>query len=121
MDLPASALEIAATGSCLVLRATASSGLAARRDPAEELELAVSLLNRTVEGFDQALIGLHIYRGNWSQDESTLLRGSYHPLRQYLERIQVKQLVLDYPTERAGDVVQFGDKQLGLGVVNPRF
>ncbi len=88
--------------------------------PAAELELVGSLLNRTLEGFDEALIGLHICHGNWSQDESTLLRGSYHPLRQSLERVQVRQLVLEYATERASDLIRFGDKQLGLGVVNPR-
>ena len=32
----------------------------------------------------------------------------------------MRQLVLEYPTERAGDVIRFGDKQLSLGVVNPR-
>jgi len=29
-------------------------------------------------------------------------------------------LVLEYATERAGDLVDLGDKELGLGVVNPR-
>jgi 5-methyltetrahydropteroyltriglutamate--homocysteine methyltransferase len=31
----------------------------------------------------------------------------------------VQQLVLEYATERAGDLVPFQDKELGLGVVNP--
>ena len=30
------------------------------------------------------------------------------------------QLVLEYATERAGDLVRFDGKELGLGVVNPR-
>jgi 5-methyltetrahydropteroyltriglutamate--homocysteine methyltransferase len=64
--------------------------------------------------------GLHICRGNWSQDESTLLRGSYHPLVPYLDRMNVQQLVLEYATERAGDLLTFADKEIGLGVVNPR-
>ncbi|HVJ16767.1 MAG TPA: vitamin-B12 independent methionine synthase, partial [Polyangiaceae bacterium] len=96
------------------------AALAARKDPAEELELAVELLNRVVAGLDQVRIGLHICRGNWSPDESTLLRGSYHPLRAYLERTNVKQLVLEYATERAGELIRFEGKELGLGVVNPR-
>jgi len=64
--------------------------------------------------------GLHICRGNWSQDESTLLRGSYQPLAAYLDQMNVQQLVLEYATERAGDVLRFDGKELGLGVANPR-
>jgi 5-methyltetrahydropteroyltriglutamate--homocysteine methyltransferase len=94
------------------------AALAAKKDPTEELELAVELMNRVVEGFD-ARNGLHVCRGNWSPDESTLLSGSYHPLAPYFERMKVKQLVLEYATERAGDLIPFG-KELGLGVVNPR-
>lgn len=96
------------------------ASLAAGGDPAEELEFAVSLMNQVLEGFEQANTGLHICRGNWSQDESTLLRGNYAPLKPYLERMKVKQLVLEYATERAGDVMRFEGKSLGLGVVNPR-
>jgi 5-methyltetrahydropteroyltriglutamate--homocysteine methyltransferase len=32
----------------------------------------------------------------------------------------VNQLVLEYATPRAGDLVEFEGKELGLGVVNPR-
>jgi 5-methyltetrahydropteroyltriglutamate--homocysteine methyltransferase len=96
------------------------AALAARRDPAEELEFAVSLINDVVEGFDDVRIGVHICRGNWSRDERTLLTGSYESLRPYLERLRVKQLVLEYATERAGSLVEFAGKELGLGVVNPR-
>jgi 5-methyltetrahydropteroyltriglutamate--homocysteine methyltransferase len=96
------------------------AALAAKKDPTEELELAVELINRVVDGFDGIRIGLHVCRGNWSVDESTLLRGSYQPLRSHLERMKVKQLVLEYATERAGDLLPFAEKELGLGVVNPR-
>jgi 5-methyltetrahydropteroyltriglutamate--homocysteine methyltransferase len=96
------------------------AALAARRDPGEELELAVSLLNRVVEGFRDVRIGVHVCRGNWSRDETTLLSGGYHPLAPYLERLNVAQLVLEYATERAGDLMPYGDKELGMGVVNPR-
>jgi len=96
------------------------AALAARNDPAEELEFAVSLLNRVVEGVRGTRTGLHVCRGNWSRDESTLLRGGYAPLQPYLERMHVDQLVLEYATERAGDLLRFEGKELGLGVVNPR-
>ncbi|HXH82970.1 MAG TPA: cobalamin-independent methionine synthase II family protein [Candidatus Tectomicrobia bacterium] len=96
------------------------AALAARKDPSEELELAVSLINQVVAGFGGLRIGVHICRGNWSRDETTLLSGAYHPLAPYLERLDVRQLVLEYATDRAGDLIAFGDKELGLGVVNPR-
>ena len=32
----------------------------------------------------------------------------------------VRQLVLEFATERAGDLMRFEGKELGLGVVNPR-
>jgi 5-methyltetrahydropteroyltriglutamate--homocysteine methyltransferase len=97
------------------------ASLAAGGDPAEELALAVSLLNRVLEGVPSHVrTGLHVCRGNWSKDESTLLRGSYHPLKEWFEQINVGQLVLEYATERAGDVLSFAGKSLGLGCVNPR-
>src|SRR5262245_43150395 len=39
------------------------AALAARNDPAEELEFAVSLINRLVAGMDGLRIGLHVCRG----------------------------------------------------------
>ena len=96
------------------------AALAARKDPAEELEFAVSLINRVVAGLGGVRTGLHVCRGNWSQNEETLLRGSYHPLLSYLARINVQQLVLEYATPRAGELLPTDGKELGLGVVNPR-
>jgi 5-methyltetrahydropteroyltriglutamate--homocysteine methyltransferase len=96
------------------------AALAARKDPAEELEFAVGLMRRVLEGIDGTRTGLHVCRGNWSQDERTLLRGGYQPLKAYLERMPVRQLVLEYATERAGDLIPFAVPELGLGVVNPR-
>jgi len=96
------------------------AALSARRDPAEELEFAVSLINEVVAGVDDLRLGLHVCRGNWSRDESTLLTGGYQALRPYLDRLRVTQLVLEYATDRAGALVAFDDKEVGLGVVNPR-
>lgn len=96
------------------------AALAARKDPAEELEFAKRLINRVVEGFDHVRTGLHVCRGNWSRLESTLLSGSYAPLRSTFEQVNVQQLVLEYATPRAGEVTAIGGKELGMGVVNPR-
>jgi 5-methyltetrahydropteroyltriglutamate--homocysteine methyltransferase len=96
------------------------AALAMRGDPREELEFAVTLINRVVEGLPEVRTGVHICRGNWSRDESTLLSGSYQPLLPFLSHLRVNQLVLEYATERAGTLLEFPGKELGLGVVNPR-
>ena len=96
------------------------AALAARNDPAEELEFAVSLINRVVEGLEGVRTGLHVCRGNWSRNEATLLRGTYAPLKPWLERLHVRQLVLEYATPRAGKILAFEGKEMGLGVLNPR-
>jgi len=103
------------------------AALAARRDPAEELEFAVELINRVVAGSEGIRTGLHVCRGNWSQQEHTLLKGSYGPLVPYLARLNVTQLVLEFATPRAGELAALLDsdqirkhKELGLGVVYPR-
>jgi 5-methyltetrahydropteroyltriglutamate--homocysteine methyltransferase len=96
------------------------AALAARKDPAEELEFAVSLLDRVLEGFTGTRFGLHVCRGNWSRNESTLLSGSYNALASTLDRVPVRQLVLEYSSMRAGDLMRFAPPELGLGVVNPR-
>jgi len=73
---------------------------------------------------DGIRIGVHICRGNWSKDEDVLLRGDYARLLPALERMGIHQFVLEYATPRAGDIEVVGkalsDRELGLGVVNPR-
>jgi len=95
-----------------------------RRDPVEELELAVRLMNETVRGFDGVKFGVHICRGNWSRREEVLLKGNYGPMLPYLMQMNVDQLVLEFATPRAGELEVFkeykNEKEIGLGVVNPR-
>ena len=73
---------------------------------------------------DGIRIGVHICRGNWSKQEEVLLKGDYARLLPALERMKVDQFVLEYATPRAGDIDVVGrklsDRELGLGVVNPR-
>jgi 5-methyltetrahydropteroyltriglutamate--homocysteine methyltransferase len=73
-----------------------------------------------VAGVNGLRLGVHVCRGNWSRDETTLLSGGYQALRPYLDRLRVRQLVLEYGTDRAGALVAFDEKEVGLGVVNPR-
>ncbi|MEO6710128.1 MAG: cobalamin-independent methionine synthase II family protein [Planctomycetota bacterium] len=100
------------------------AALAAKSSPEEELELAATLINRVVAGFEGPTIGLHVCRGNWSTQEDVLLSGSYAELMPTLRRMGVGQFVLEYATPRAGPVSVLADlpanTSLGLGAVNPR-
>lgn len=101
------------------------AALSEKSSPEEELNFAVELMNRVVEGVnDEMKTALHVCRGNWSQQEDVLLRGSYDLLIPYFSRMNVNQFVLEYATERAGSIdvlkeLPF-DKEIGLGVVDPR-
>jgi 5-methyltetrahydropteroyltriglutamate--homocysteine methyltransferase len=100
------------------------AALSSRKDPTDELEFAVRLMNETVDGIDGVKFGVHVCRGNWSRNEAVLLKGNYGPLLPYLMRMHIDQLVLEMATPRAGELDVFkeyaNEKELGLGVVNPR-
>ena len=94
------------------------------RDPAQELELAVRLVNQATEGIDGIRTGVHVCRGNWSRSEEALLTGDYGPMLPYLARMSVNQLVLECATPRVGEMGVFSGygngQEIGVGVVNPR-
>jgi len=100
------------------------AALAASSSPEGELERAVSLLNRVVEGIRGPILGVHVCRGNWSRKEDVLLAGPYDGLIPYLNRMKLDQFVLEYATSRAGaPAVLAGlnpQAQVGYGAVNPR-
>jgi 5-methyltetrahydropteroyltriglutamate--homocysteine methyltransferase len=100
------------------------AALSSRKDPTDELEFAVRLMNETVAGIDGVKFGVHVCRGNWSRKEEVLLKGNYGPLLPYLMQMNIDQLVLEMATPRAGELDVFkeyaNEKELGLGVVNPR-
>ena len=73
-----------------------------RRDPTDELELAVRLMNQTTEGISGIKTGVHVCRGNWSRREDVLLAGNYGPMLPYLTQMNIDQLVLECATPRAG-------------------
>jgi 5-methyltetrahydropteroyltriglutamate--homocysteine methyltransferase len=100
------------------------AALESRRDPAAEMEFALELVNETVRGLSGPKLGVHVCRGNWSKKEEVLLTGNYGPLLPYLTQMNVDQLVLEMATPRAGEIEVFreyaNEKEIGLGVVNPR-
>ena len=81
-------------------------------------------MEETVRDIEGIHLSVHVCRGNWSKKEEVLLEGNYGPLLPWLMRMPVDQLVLEMATPRAGEVGVFkeygNDKELGLGVVNPR-
>ena len=101
------------------------AALSEKSSPEEELNFAVTLINRVIDGFeDKIKTAMHVCRGNWSQQEDVLLRGSYDPLIPYFSQMNINQFVLEYATERAGSIEVLSelpsDKEIGLGVVDPR-
>ncbi len=100
------------------------AALAAQASPEEELDLAVDLLNRVVEGIEGPITAVHVCRGNWSRNEEVLLQGSYDGLLPWLSRMKTDQFVLEYATPRAGDPMLLQElperAKVGFGVVNPR-
>jgi 5-methyltetrahydropteroyltriglutamate--homocysteine methyltransferase len=100
------------------------AALTAKENPRDELNFAVEILNKTVQGISGVKIGVHVCRGNWSKQEEALLKGDYYPLLPFLLEMKVDQYVLEFATKRAGDIDVFKDyptnKELGLGVVNPK-
>jgi 5-methyltetrahydropteroyltriglutamate--homocysteine methyltransferase len=100
------------------------AALAASASPEGELEFAVDLINRVVEGIHGPILAVHVCRGNWSQKEDILLQGPYDPLIPYFSRMKIDQLVLEYATPRAGSPEPLRQLppgiQIGYGSVNPR-
>lgn len=100
------------------------AALAASASPEAELDFAVRLVNRVVEGVEGPIVAIHVCRGNWSRKEDVLLEGSYDPLIPHFARMKVKQFVLEYATPRAGSIGALRGlppgAQIGFGAVNPR-
>lgn len=88
------------------------------------MKYAAELINQVVQGVDGIRIGMHVCRGNWSRREEVLLSGDYAALVPAFSSMKIDQLVLEYATPRAGEISVVGaalaDKEIGLGVVNPR-
>ena len=81
-------------------------------------------MNGVVGGVDGVRRGVHVCRGNWSRREDVHLEGDYSSMLPFLVQMEVDQLVLEMATPRAGEIDVFkeygNEKELGLGVVNPR-
>ncbi|CAI6061978.1 cobalamin-independent methionine synthase II family protein [Cohnella sp. JJ-181] len=105
------------------------AALSERKDPKEELEFAGSLIGQIMAHIDRTrtVASLHVCRGNWSKNESTLLTGPYTPLIELFAKVDPDLLTLEFSTPRAGELNSLladpriaAHTALGLGVINPR-
>lgn len=105
------------------------AALSEKKDFAEELAFATSLIQQVMDYAKNKPIqtALHVCRGNWSKDESILLRGPYTALVPLFEQALPDILTLEFSTERAGELSSLLESYilrekciLGLGVINPR-
>lgn len=105
------------------------AALSEKKDFAEELDFATALIRQVMEYAKNKPIqtALHVCRGNWSKDESILLRGPYTALVPLFEQALPDMLTLEFSTERAGELASLLESEmlrekciLGLGVINPR-
>lgn len=105
------------------------AALSEKKDPKEELAFASGLISEVIQHVDatKATAALHVCRGNWSKDESTLLTGPYTALLPIFEASAPPFLILEFSTPRAGELsslfaseVIANQSGLGLGVINPR-
>ena len=98
--------------------------LSERMESASELDFASALLAEVVHGSPPDRLALHVCRGNWTRDESSVLSGGYGPLLGLLKRVEVGTLFLELATPRAGELEALrglpDDKRIGVGVVNPK-
>ncbi len=105
------------------------AALSERKDPTEELKFATNLIKSVMDYIKEkdVLSSLHVCRGNWSKDESILLKGPYTPLVSLFEETSPDILALEFSTPRAGELDSLLSSEkikensiLALGVINPR-
>ena len=105
------------------------AALSERKDPTEELIFATNLIKCVMDYMKDkpVLSSLHVCRGNWSKDESILLKGPYTPLVPLFEETSPNILALEFSTPRAGELDSLLSSEkikensiLALGVINPR-
>ena len=98
--------------------------LSERGEAKAELGFARELLNVVVDGLPAERLAVHVCRGNWSPNETHALSGSYAPLLETLGKLNVGTLLLEFATDRAGDLelaAKLPDRyQLGIGVANQK-
>lgn len=104
------------------------AALSEKKNYDEELEFATTLISELFSYAKTRIkTALHVCRGNWSKDESILLKGSYDGLLKLFEKSGCDTFMLEFATPRAGEIQTLFKNEfmqnhatIGLGVINPR-
>lgn len=96
---------------------------AAHRDPDEELDYAVGLLNAVLEGIEAPQTALHLCRRNRGR-AGWVGEGGYGPILPALGKVRVDELLLEFTIPVAGDTSVLAELpprfRIGLGCVDCR-
>jgi len=96
---------------------------ASHADPWAELEYAVDLVNRVVDGVEGTRLALHLCRRNKGR-AGWVGEGGYDPILPALSRLHVDLLMLEFAIPAAGDKKVLADLserfEIGLGCVDCR-
>ena len=92
-------------------------------DPEEEVQYAISLLNKTVSGFEDLHLALHLCRRNKGR-KGWVGEGGYEPILPALSKLRFNMLMLEFSIPVAGDKRVLADLpkhfDIGLGCVDCR-
>jgi 5-methyltetrahydropteroyltriglutamate--homocysteine methyltransferase len=93
-------------------------------DPEAEMNRAVTWLNQIVEGVQGVTLAVHLCRRNWGR-RGWGAAGGYEAILQYMKRLKVELLLLEFSIPVAGDVAILkelpSNVRVGLGCVDVRF
>lgn len=92
-------------------------------DPQAEMDLCVELINAVLEGFDDLHTAIHLCRRNKAR-QGWVGEGGYGPIMDPLNRLRVRQYMLEFAIPVAGDYAVLRDlpedRAIGLGCVDCR-
>jgi 5-methyltetrahydropteroyltriglutamate--homocysteine methyltransferase len=93
-------------------------------DPEAEMARAVDWINRIVEGVEGVTLAVHLCRRNWGR-RGWGAAGGYEAILPHVQRLNVRQLMLEFSIPVAGDVAVLRELpagvRIGLGCVDVRF
>jgi 5-methyltetrahydropteroyltriglutamate--homocysteine methyltransferase len=93
-------------------------------DPDAEAARAVDRINAVVDGFEDLFLAVHLCRRNWGR-LGWGAAGGYDPILPFLQRLNIRQLMLEFAIPVAGDfdILQELPEsfQVGIGCVDVRF
>lgn len=93
-------------------------------NPEAEMSRAVDMINQIVDGVDGVTLAVHLCRRNWGR-KGWGAAGGYEAIWPHIQRLKVKQLMLEFSIPAAGDVAVIKelpeDVKIGLGCVDVRF